>query len=76
MSKTKRTPTPPAGPLVPIERAQEITGLPRRTIRNAVSDGRLVAYRPSGFERGRLAFTEADLMTWLASSRSSTSDGR
>lgn len=69
VSKTKRNIAlpPPAGPLVPIETAEAITGLPRRTIRSALSSGRLTAYRPSGFERGRLYFTEAELLAFKAS---------
>jgi hypothetical protein len=69
VSKTRRSPAPPpeptTGPLVPIEAASEWTGLTCRQLRLAVRKGRLAAFRPSGFARGRLAFAERDLVAFL-----------
>jgi hypothetical protein len=62
-------PEPPAGPLLRIETAAARTGLTPRQLRLAVRKGRLNAYRPSGFARGRLAFAQADLDRFVAAAR-------
>ena len=68
-ARTALSPSPvPAGPLVRMDSAKQLTGLSDKVIRKAVKDGDLVAYRPGG-ERGPLLFTTHDLMAYVASTR-------
>jgi hypothetical protein len=54
---------------MPIERANELTGLSGRQLRAAVRKGLLAVYRPGAFERARLYFAPDDLAKFNAASR-------
>jgi hypothetical protein len=62
-------PESPVTPLLRIEEASQVTGLSCRQLRLAVRKGRLAAFRPSGFARGRLAFAQADLAEFVNAAR-------
>lgn len=50
-----------------LAKASAFSGLSVRTLRRAISSGRLLAFRPSGAARGLILLRRRDVVAWIES---------